>query len=49
MKKSDWFGVASDQNELITSRKALNMLGWAPKHSGILDDLETYFLSWQSA
>jgi nucleoside-diphosphate-sugar epimerase len=42
----DWFGLASDQNELITSQKARIRLGWVPQHTGLLDDLATYHRAW---
>lgn len=42
---STWF----DQNEFITSRKAYRLLGWNPRHIGILDDIETYYASWKAA
>lgn len=44
--QADWFNVASDQNELITSRKAYRMLNWSPRHTGVLDNLETYYQAW---
>lgn len=42
---SVWF----DQNEFITSRKASRLLGWNPCHTGILDEIETYYASWKAA
>lgn len=39
---STWF----DQNELITSEKARRMLGWVPKHLGIMDDAPAAYASW---
>lgn len=45
---SDWSSIF-DQNEFITSRKAYRLLGWSPRHTGILDDIETYYASWKSA
>ncbi len=42
---STWF----DQNEFITSRKAYRLLGWNPRHTGILDEIETYYASWKAA
>ena len=41
---SVWF----DQNEFITSRKACRLLGWNPRHTGILDEIETYYASWKA-
>ncbi|MBW4603391.1 MAG: hypothetical protein KME29_28460 [Calothrix sp. FI2-JRJ7] len=41
---STWF----DQNEFITSRKAHRLLGWVPRHTGIIDEIETYYASWKA-
>jgi len=45
----DWTGTVFDQNEFITSRKASRLLDWAPRHTGILDDLTAYYASWKAA
>ncbi len=45
---SDWSTIF-DQNEFVTSRKAHRLLGWTPRHTGIMDDIETYYASWKSA
>jgi nucleoside-diphosphate-sugar epimerase len=42
---SVWF----NQNEFITSRKAHRILGWSPRHSGIIDEIETYYASWKAS
>lgn len=42
---SVWF----NQNEFITSRKAYRILGWSPRHTGIIDEIETYYASWKAA
>lgn len=42
---STWF----DQNEFITSQKAYRLLGWMPRHTGILDEIETYYVAWKTA
>ena len=42
---STWF----NQNEFITSRKAYRLLAWSPRHTGILDGIETYYASWKAA
>jgi len=42
---STWF----NQNEFITSRKAYRILGWSPRHTGILDEIEAYYASWKAA
>jgi nucleoside-diphosphate-sugar epimerase len=39
--------LALDQH--VDARKALRRLGWQPNHSGFVDDVETYFLSWKAA
>lgn len=41
---STWF----NQNEFITSRKAYRLLGWSPRHTGILDEIEIYYASWKA-
>ena len=33
----------------VDSRKAVRLLGWQPRHSGFVDDAETYSMSWQAA
>ena len=40
--------MAADQDELVTSAKARRRLGWTPRHTGVLDELETYHRAWQS-
>jgi nucleoside-diphosphate-sugar epimerase len=42
---STWF----NQKEFITSRKAYRLLGWSPRHTGILDEIETYYAAWKAA
>ena len=42
---SVWF----DQNEFITSQKARYLLGWTPRHIGVIDEIETYYSSWKAA
>ncbi|MBV6627881.1 MAG: NAD-dependent epimerase/dehydratase family protein [Rivularia sp. (in: Bacteria)] len=42
---STWF----DQNEFITSGKINRWLGWFPKHTGLIDEIETYYNSWKAA
>jgi nucleoside-diphosphate-sugar epimerase len=42
---SVWF----NQNEFITSRKAYRLLGWVPRHTGIIDEIETYYAAWKAA
>jgi nucleoside-diphosphate-sugar epimerase len=39
--------LALDQH--ADARKAVRLLGWQPKHGGFVDDVETYYLSWQAA
>jgi nucleoside-diphosphate-sugar epimerase len=39
--------LALDQH--VDGRKAVNLLGWQPKHGGFVDDVETYFMSWKAA
>ena len=42
---STWF----DQNEFITSGKIRRWLNWFPKHTGLIDEIETYYASWKAA
>ena len=42
---STWF----DQNEFITSGKIRRWLGWFPRHTGLIDEIETYYASWKAA
>ena len=42
---SIWF----NQNEFITSQKARCLLGWVPRHLGVIDEIETYYAAWQAA
>ena len=42
---SSWF----NQNEFVTSEKAHRMLGWSPRHAGILADARTAYASWKAA
>ncbi|MBE9040085.1 NAD-dependent epimerase/dehydratase family protein [Oscillatoriales cyanobacterium LEGE 11467] len=42
---STWF----DQNEFITSQKARSLLGWVPHHTGVIDEIETYYMAWKAA
>lgn len=42
---SVWF----DQNEFITSQKARRLLGWIPRHLGVIDEIETYYNAWKAA
>lgn len=42
---STWF----NQNEFITSSKIRRWLGWFPKHTGLIDEIETYYSSWKAA
>lgn len=46
---SDWSSTVFDQNEFITSQKARRLLGWAARHTGILDDIDTYYAAWEAA
>ena len=42
---SIWF----NQNEFITSHKARWLLGWVPRHLGVIDEIETYYAAWKTA
>jgi nucleoside-diphosphate-sugar epimerase len=42
---STWF----DQNELMTSAKARRVLGWEPRHAGIIEDIPGAYAAWKVA
>ena len=42
---STWF----DQNEFITSGKIRRWLDWYPRHTGLIDEVETYYSAWKAA
>lgn len=42
---STWF----DQNELMTSEKARRLLGWIPRHAGILEEIPAAYAAWKAA
>ena len=42
---STWF----DQNEFITSGKICRWLGWYSRHTGLIDEIETYYSAWKAA
>ena len=48
-QKDDITSVWFNQNEFITSRKAYRVLGWSPRHTGIIDEIETYYASWKAS
>jgi nucleoside-diphosphate-sugar epimerase len=39
--------LALDQH--VDASKAARLLGWQPKHTGFVEDVETYFMSWKAA
>ena len=39
----------ADQNEFISSAKARRILGWEPRHGGVIDDAPTLFAAWKAA
>jgi len=38
-----------ETNVIINPRKAFDLLGWKPKHVGILAEVEVYYASWKAA
>ena len=42
-----WFDQVSDQDEVMTSAKARRQLGWTPRHTGVLDDIDIYYRTWR--
>jgi nucleoside-diphosphate-sugar epimerase len=45
----DWTSSVFDQNEFISSAKARRVLGWEPRHAGVLPELDMFFQAWQAA
>ncbi|MEU3185710.1 NAD(P)-dependent oxidoreductase [Streptomyces sp. NPDC006923] len=39
----------ADRDELVDSAKARTLLGWKPRHPGILEDTLTYYAAWDRA
>jgi nucleoside-diphosphate-sugar epimerase len=35
-------------DQIADNRKAMRMLGWQPRHLNFVDDVETYFVSWEA-
>ena len=35
-------------DQIVDNRKAMHMLGWQPRHLNFVDDVATYFASWQA-
>jgi nucleoside-diphosphate-sugar epimerase len=48
-KKGDNISTWFNQNEFVTSEKARRMLGWSPKHAGIVAEAPKAFASWKAA
>jgi nucleoside-diphosphate-sugar epimerase len=44
---ADPFGTWFDQNEFITSAKARRVLGWIPRHSGVLENMPAAYEAWR--
>lgn len=38
--------TCADRDELVDSAKARRLLGWAPRHPGVLEDTLTYYAAW---
>ncbi len=36
-----------DTDSIINPAKAINQLGWRPKHVGCIQEIETYYKSWK--
>ncbi|AXX33298.1 NAD-dependent epimerase/dehydratase family protein [Actinosynnema pretiosum subsp. pretiosum] len=47
--EAGWLDQAADQDEVMTSAKARRLLGWTPRRTGVLADVDTYFTAWASA
>ena len=48
-KKGDNISTWFDQNEFITSRKANEILGWRPRHPGVIACASQIYQSWRAA
>ena len=44
----DWSAIF-DHNQFITSAKAHRVLGWAPKHAGVLTQLDLCYQGWRAS
>lgn len=42
----DWSALF-EQNQFITSAKARRVLGWTPKHAGVLAHMDVHYQSWR--
>jgi nucleoside-diphosphate-sugar epimerase len=45
----DPFGTWFDQNEFITSAKARRILGWFPRHPGVIESMTAAYDAWNAA
>jgi nucleoside-diphosphate-sugar epimerase len=48
-KKGDNISTWFNQNEFVTSAKARRVLGWSPRHPGILQAAPSAYASWKAA
>ncbi len=47
-KKGDNISTWFNQNEFITSEKARRMLGWSPRHGGIIQEAPKAYAAWKA-
>jgi hypothetical protein len=45
---NDQVPVRWDTDSIINPAKALDQLGWRPKHIGHIQEIETYYKSWKA-
>jgi nucleoside-diphosphate-sugar epimerase len=48
-KQYELIGTWFDQNEFITSAKARRVLGWAPRHPGVIEGIPAAYRAWCAA
>ncbi|GGP47352.1 NAD-dependent epimerase/dehydratase family protein [Saccharothrix coeruleofusca] len=49
IEQAGWLDRAADHDEVMTSAKAREVLGWTPRHAGVLADVDTYYRAWAAS
>jgi len=44
--KSDYYSTDVNRTVILNPQKAIDLLGWTPRHIGLVDELEIYYLSY---
>jgi len=42
-----WFEILQDDSAILSPKKAIDLLGWTPKHFGLVENLEFYYQSFK--